>query len=156
RAMAVLRSLHLHFLDRRLAMQDAPFEEIVRHYLFKAAHLCHGVPEEDLAAGRLDAGSPIFRSSFKHINNSSTALEITEGLSSHGGEWTEERKKIVYHTPESGIPAESLAALAFQTLRPQVTNRYQDDVAPRYRLFRDTTKHMSAPVVAGDKPGLGV
>ncbi len=153
--LALLRRLHLNFLDGRMLIQSGSFEEIVRQYLYKAAHLCHEMHEEDFQEGRAGPPRAVVRLTFKQVNNNRTALGIVDALSSRSGEWDGQTRKD-YPLPESNSLAESFAARAYLTRQTQQTNRYADEVAAAYRVFPDTTKHISSPVVAGDREPLGV
>lgn len=156
---ALLRRLHLLFLDQRTLLQVHDFSYVLREYLYKAAHLCHGIQLEAWdteTEPALTQPADKVRLTVKLINETGSALVAWQCLSNDPSEWTETQRAKVYPLPNSEQDPISFAATAYLTCRVACTNNYQQEVHETYRVFPDTSRHMSAPIVAGPGRVLGV
>ena len=143
------------FLDQRTLLQDSPSEKVLEAYIQKVAVLCHPQlfdpthPEFD----RNHNPEHTIRIDLKRVSPNHTVMRIENTFfSTNPDEWRQcpNGSDIPRHeTPYLLSEENSIATRVFKTCEPVFEDDYQASELKAIRLFSDTRRHISAPIVAG-------
>ena len=148
----LLERLAHALFDKRSILQDAPSQFILEQYVGKVASVCH----PDRFQGEGDAsqgGEPeTVRLTAKLVTPNDTMLRVAAFSSSDREERDRDLSKLRYVISED----KSIATKVFTNCHSHFSKDYQQEVDSDFRVFGDTRRHISVPIVAGRLRCLGV
>jgi signal transduction histidine kinase len=153
---ALLRRLHLSFLDQKILLRNATLPQLCQRYLEKALYVCHGCPSEAVPnSSTPPATTPpkpwecrgTIRATVKVPTPNWMALKHEAHVSTSTEESRRNLSSYVYNLGPQDCP-ESIAAEVFGSRRTVRTLDYQN-YPNKVRVYHDTECHLSAPIVAG-------